>query len=701
MPPKDDSKKAPAKTPLSKEDRRVFILNGLRGRDLEQAITDPKLWAEIKEEARSDGADRLVTPEAVALVESIHAQQAADRSLSLFYSTDDVLIIPGFLGSELDDVTKGGEGTVWITPQILTGNTEKLNDLRLKPYVAGKPDRDDKDTVDVRANGAIPLVYGVLKYDLEVRRYSVRIFGVDWRKNLDESALALAKVVKARADQRFRPLHVIAHSQGAIVALRSIQLLGAEASRQLVKNLVLIGPATAGTFSAVTALTGNHSFLELVKRWGITPPDHFEKTLQSMSGLYQLIPWRTKQVGKALVDDHPTFSKPLEWILANREKMAKNVGESDGAFWPGGIDQSRIDAYLGWAERIETSFLNDRTSIILGDQPTVGGVKLEDGRLVEDPAFSTTGDGTVPDALALVDGASRIYKAKDAEHMMLPASISVIAAVRDILAGRQPQVAPYNPLAAAAKQSPFPFLAQPSPEPTPVYSTAARSTFASRQAGDVPPPAFRSLRVFSFDPLAANEIESLGAEQITLNLPWEFADGGQLQPGPIGDYVEVVDCDPASGCVYPPIDLNHPHVLAQSGLPLSEGDPRFHQQMVYAVSMNTILQFEHALGRKALWSPRLERDKSGQVVPPPMTMPFGQQVKREFVQRLRIYPHAMRSPTLTTILTKKPSSSATSPPKAATAIATFPAALCSHASPTTLSPMKPRTPCSTACTGIS
>ena len=331
---------------------------------------------------------------------------------------------------------------------------------------------------------------------------------------------------------------------------------------------------------------------------------------------------------------------------------------------PRASTRAGLTALLGWAKRVDAPFFNDRTSIILGERPTVGAVKHRGGRIVPDPAFDTTGDGTVPDALALVAGVTRVYKAAGADHMMLPATYSVIAAVRDILAGRPPRVAPFG--LAAKTGTPFPVLEEPpavpaeAAEATPAkakakaeakvvvtspFSTESAkggSVLASRMAGDVTPPDFRRLRVFSFDPLMATELDSLGTEQITLELPWDFADGNLLQPGPVGEYIEVIDCDPASGCVYPPIDLNHPHILAQDGIPVSEGDPRFHQQMVYAVAMNTIRQFEMALGRRALWSPRVYRDASGKAEPPPKGMPFEQQAEREYVQRLRIYPHAMR-----------------------------------------------------------
>src|SRR5439155_13243240 len=77
-------------------------------------------------------------------------------------------------------------------------------------------------------------------------------------------------------------------------------------------------------------------------------------------------------------------------------------------------------------------------------------------------------------------------------------------------------------------------------------------------------------------------------------------------------------------------DLNDKNVLAQDGLRPSEGNPQFHQQMVYAVAMTTIDRFERALGRKAFWTDRYLSDGSDRSA-------------SEFVQRLRIYPHALRA----------------------------------------------------------
>jgi hypothetical protein len=138
----------------------------------------------------------------------------------------------------------------------------------------------------------------------------------------------------------------------------------------------------------------------------------------------------------------------------------------------------------------------------------------------------------------------------------------------------------------------------------------------------IPPPPYRRLRHFAFDPSLSRRIETYDINEVTATLPWD--DG--LETGPVDEYLEVVDYDPASQLFYAPVDLNQSFLLAQDGLAPSDSNPQFHQQMVYAVARTTIGHFEKALGRKALWSEHIP-------------MPYG---KHQFVQRLRIYPHAMR-----------------------------------------------------------
>ena len=149
----------------------------------------------------------------------------------------------------------------------------------------------------------------------------------------------------------------------------------------------------------------------------------------------------------------------------------------------------------------------------------------------------------------------------------------------------------------------------------------------------VPPPVFRRLRGYSFDPSLSVQLDTVLVNEAVFKIHWEAA----LQIGPVGEYLEIVDFDPASGCFYAPVDLNDASILAQDGLMPSESNPQFHQQMVYAVAMTTIQNFEKALGRRALWSSH--RKVLIENLP-------GKEAKYkysdEFYQRLRIYPHALR-----------------------------------------------------------
>ena len=147
-------------------------------------------------------------------------------------------------------------------------------------------------------------------------------------------------------------------------------------------------------------------------------------------------------------------------------------------------------------------------------------------------------------------------------------------------------------------------------------------------------PPFRKLRGYAFDPALSQQAETADMNIITYKVPWEELlpqPGTENEeepqgPGPAGEYLEVIDYDPTLDTYYKAVDLNHPYLLAQDGLPPSESNPQFHQQMVYAVVMTTIKNFERALGRKVSWSPRRRADSQD----------------LEYVQRLRIYPHALR-----------------------------------------------------------
>jgi len=135
-------------------------------------------------------------------------------------------------------------------------------------------------------------------------------------------------------------------------------------------------------------------------------------------------------------------------------------------------------------------------------------------------------------------------------------------------------------------------------------------------------PPYRRIRVYALDPSLSARLDTADINEVALKIRWE-----KLSKGPSGEYVCVEDID-AKGIEYTPVDLDDPRLLAQDGWAPSEGNPQFHQQMAYAVSMKTIQHFETALGRPVLWRPK-----------PNLENPFDDS---GFIAKLSVKPHALR-----------------------------------------------------------
>lgn len=102
-------------------------------------------------------------------------------------------------------------------------------------------------------------------------------------------------------------------------------------------------------------------------------------------------------------------------------------------------------------------------------------------------------------------------------------------------------------------------------------------------------PGRRPLKIFAFDPQEGRIPEN----RISIDVPNE-----ELKSGPAGSRLIVIDYDATRDKYYVPIDLDDPNVLVQGGLDPSESDPRFHQQMVYAVASKVLEHFDIGLGRR-------------------------------------------------------------------------------------------------------
>src|SRR6516164_159267 len=158
-------------------------------------------------------------------------------------------------------------------------------------------------------------------------------------------------------------------------------------------------------------------------------------------------------------------------------------------------------------------------------------------------------------------------------------------------------------------------------------NSAAADPVRRSRLPDVGAPETRPLKAFAFDPSRGR----LLGNQMQLTVRYE-----QLDPGPVvrdmfaWDGIAIIDYDMSNGVYYEPVDLEDPKILVRGGLDPIEADPRFHQQMVYAVVTDTIQHFEAALGRRIHWRRATRRDKG--------------RIPQEDIYTLNIFPHAMELP---------------------------------------------------------
>jgi hypothetical protein len=142
-----------------------------------------------------------------------------------------------------------------------------------------------------------------------------------------------------------------------------------------------------------------------------------------------------------------------------------------------------------------------------------------------------------------------------------------------------------------------------------------------RRSPDQTKPEFRKLRIYAIDPMVSRAPEHQATVQIRFEelelRPKADANANHDPVSFAGERVEVVDVDAGEPTAvwFSPVYLDDANIAMQHGLEPSEPDPQFHQQMVYAVAMRTLEQFDRALGRVVYFSGR---------------------------RRLRLVPHAFR-----------------------------------------------------------
>jgi pimeloyl-ACP methyl ester carboxylesterase/O-acetyl-ADP-ribose deacetylase (regulator of RNase III) len=345
-----------------------------------------------------------------------HARFVRERSQAL----GNVVFLHGIMGSNLSTVEQDGdEDLVWVNVLRLAGG--QLERLKLAPDGRHEADK----TASVRATALDKRTYARAILWLRAR-WNVHPFAYDWRRDMDESADALARFI--REQFKGEPVHLVAHSMGGLVCRNFIRrhkdawqaMQDREGHRG--GRLVMLGTPNFGSFAIPQALTGVE---KMVKWLAAIDLDHnlreLLEILDSFVGSYQLLP-------------APMKIPPALQALYRRESW--------GAF-------PISEAHLRRAFQFHLDLDNDgaidseRMTYIAGcNQETLTGMNIVSPGEFE-YLVSLAGDGRVPHDLGLLKGVPTYYVEEG--HGDLPRNEKVLAAIDELLERGNTSTLPNQP----------------------------------------------------------------------------------------------------------------------------------------------------------------------------------------------------------------------------------------------------------------
>jgi pimeloyl-ACP methyl ester carboxylesterase len=296
-----------------------------------------------------------------------------------------VLIVPGIMGSQLGlrRAAPLPNDIVWLDPiDIQQG---RLAVLRVG---AGAP---------VVSLGAVLYSYLRLKLALRARGFAAEFHDYDWRLSIAELGRALAERLAGAGRTA-----IVAHSMGGLVARAAL----AQPGGARVERVVLLGTPNRGSFAAVQALRGTYAVVRKVARLAAQPSAEAlaSEVFSSFPSLYDLLPTGEWRGSGDLLD-------AAAWPRSGPQPRRELLEQARVTHGKLAAADARFAAIFG-----------------VGQETVTAAVRRRDEFLY---TLTRHGDGTVPAASAVLEGAS-CFCARVA-HSDLTRDPGVAAAVVDLL----------------------------------------------------------------------------------------------------------------------------------------------------------------------------------------------------------------------------------------------------------------------------
>jgi len=252
--------------------------------------------------------------------------------------------------------------------------------------------------------GAMNYSYLKLTLSLRAAGYDAVLLDYDWRRDVATLGKLLAERIAADGHHH---VALIAHSMGGLVARAAL----AHPAGQKVSRVIMLGTPNSGSFGAVQALRGTYSVVRKLAQLDLRHDAEFlaREVFSSFPGLHELLPCR--------VDGGPDLFAESAWPSQGERPHRELLRAA-----------ARLDSRIAPGDA--------RCFVIVGcNHATATGIALAGAEFEYE--YSRRGDGTVPIALAQLEGAQHGYL--DCDHSDLPLDDRVIAGTIDLLGGGSPR----------------------------------------------------------------------------------------------------------------------------------------------------------------------------------------------------------------------------------------------------------------------
>ena len=359
----------------------------------------------LREEGANAGFEPFAVPPELVMAE--HRGVGARTKL---------FVLPGITGSNLK---KHGD-RIWLElPELFRGQIKEL-------------DVGDPSSSKVEPDGAIENYYNELASRLS-KSYEVEVFAYDWRLSLRDAAGKLALRLKEALATPNRPVRILAHSMGGLVARLVFQMeptIFQEFRSRQGCRLVMLGTPNRGSYSIPRMLVAEEA---TTKSLAALDMKHDEGQIlgfiAAMPGVLELMP----------IDGGLDMFDEATWQAIEAAK--------GGQGWTKPAPPALVAAAATWADLKKAPVDPDCMVYVAGqadstpsDLEIVGGSRLR---------FVATGrgDGRVPWETGILPGVTTYYA--KADHGSLPATRGLFDAYEEILASGHTSRLPTTPPALA------------------------------------------------------------------------------------------------------------------------------------------------------------------------------------------------------------------------------------------------------------